>query len=147
MTATGREFAVSRVLVNCSISLILIHLVVSFVHGLAHSRLRVGLNAPQQIFVWAVIIALPLIAAYLMWKNNVRTGAALQTASMAGALLFGVFYHFIAPGTDNVNHQFSAGLANWTRLFDLTALGIAGLEAIGTGLGIVMVLRAFKEKR
>jgi hypothetical protein len=142
----GRKgaFRRSRDPVSYAIGVILIRLAVLLVHGLAHSRLGIGLNSAQEIFVGAVITAAPLVAGYLLWKNRLRAGGTLLTASMAGALVFGVFYHFIAPGTDNVNHQFPLGPANWKDLFDQTAVGIAGLEVLGTILGLSLVLKSYR---
>jgi hypothetical protein len=125
-----------------AIGVILIHLAVSLVHGLTHSRLGIGLNAAQEIFVVTVIAVAPLAAGYFLWKGKLRSGGALLAASMAGAFVFGVFYHFIAPGADNVNHVFPLGSANWTRLFDQTAVGIAVLEIFGLVLGLLLVLKS-----
>jgi hypothetical protein len=138
------NFGISHNTVNYVIGVILIHLAVSLVHGLAHSRLGIGLNAAQEIFVGAVITASPLVAGYLLWKNKLRAGGALLAASMAGALVFGAFYHFIAPGTDNVNHHVPIGSANWKDLFDQTAAGLAGLELLGIILGLILVLKSYR---
>ena len=89
-----------------------------------------------------MITVAPLVAGYFLWKDKLRSGGTLLAASMAGAFVFGVFYHFIAPGADNVNHQFSLGSANWTRLFDQTAVGIAVLEILGLVLGLLLVLKS-----
>jgi hypothetical protein len=128
--------------VRYAIVVILIHLGVSLVHARTHSRLGIGLNAAQEIFVGVVVIIAPPVAGYLLWKDNVRSGGALLAASMAGALVFGIFYHFIAPGADNVNHQFPLGLTNWKRFFDQTAVGIAVLELIGLILGLILALNS-----
>jgi cytochrome bd-type quinol oxidase subunit 2 len=131
--------------VSYSIGLILIHLAVSFVHGFAHGRLEISLNAAQKIFIDAVIVAMPLIAGFLLWKNKIRAGGALLSASMAGGLIFGIYYHFIAPGADNVNHQFVVAMTNWKQLFDGTAIGIAALEAFGTICGLRLVLKSYRQ--
>lgn len=144
MIAREGAFRRSHDPVNYAIGVILIHLAISLVHGLAHSRLGIGLNAAQEIFVGAVVTAAPLVAGYLLWKNKLYSGGALLAASMAGALVFGVFYHFIAPGADNVNHQFPLGPAIWKGLFDQTATGIAGLEVLGTVLGLIVVLKSYR---
>jgi hypothetical protein len=135
-------FHSTREPVKYAIGVILIHLAVSLVHGLTHSRLGIGLNAAQEIFVVTVITVAPLVAGYFLWKDKLRSGGALLAASMAGAFVFGVFYHFIAPGADNVNHQSSLGSANWTRLFDQTAVGIAVLEILGLVLGLLLVRKS-----
>jgi hypothetical protein len=134
-------FRSSRGPVRYAIGVILSHLAVSLVHGLTHRRLGIGLNAAQKIFVVTVITVAPVVAGYFLWKDKLRSGGALLAASMAGAFIFGVFYHFIAPGADNVNHQLPLGLANWTRLFDQTAVGIAVLEFLGLILGLTFVLK------
>jgi hypothetical protein len=130
----------SRDPVSYAIGVILINLEAVLVHGLVHSRLGIDLNAAQEMFVGAVITAAPVVAGYLLWKTKLRTGGALLAASMAGALVFGTFYHFIAPCTDNVSHQFPLGPANWKGLFDQTAVEIAVLEVLGTVLGLILIL-------
>lgn len=132
----------SRGPVRYAIGVILIHLSVSLVHGLTHSRLGIGLSTAQRIFVVTVITVAPLVAGFLLWKDKLRSGGALLAASMAGAFIFGVFYHFIAPGADNVNYQLPLGMANWTRLFDQTAFGIAVLEVVGLILGLTLILKS-----
>jgi len=140
ITAREGAFRRSSDPASYAIGVILIHLSVSLVHGLVHSRLGISLNAAQEIFVVAVITAAPLVAGYLLWKNKLRAGGAPLSVSMASALAFGVFYHFIAPGSDNVNHQFLFGPATWIDLFDQTAVGIAGLEVLGLILGLILFL-------
>jgi hypothetical protein len=140
----NQPFARKPESIGVAIGVILIHLAVSLVHGLAHSHLGIGLNAAQEIFVGVVITAAPLVAGYLLWKNKTRAGGALLAASMAGALVFGVYFHFIAAGIDNVNHEFPFGPASWKNLFDETAFAIAGLEVLGAVLGLVLVLKSYK---
>jgi hypothetical protein len=132
----------SRGPVSCAIGVILIHLIVILVHGFAHGRLAISLNAAQEIFIVVVITVAPVVAGYLLWKDTLRSGGVLLAASMAGAFVFGVFYHFIAPGGDNVNRQFPGGPANWILLFDQTAVGLAVLEILGMILGLLLVLKS-----
>jgi hypothetical protein len=135
-------FRTSREPVSYALGVILLHFAGTLLHGLAHSRLGIGLNAAQQIFVVSVITIAPLVAGYLLWKGKLRSGGVLLAASMAGASAFGIFYHFIAAGADNVNHQFPFGLANWTRLFNQSAVGIAALEVVGLFLGFILVRKS-----
>ena len=132
----------SRQPASYAICVILIHLAVSLVHGLAHTRLGISLNATQTIFVGTVITLAPLVAGYLLWTNKLRAGGTLLAASMIGALVFGVYYHFIASGADNVHHRFPLGSANWKERFDQTAAEIAVLEALGIILGCIVVLKS-----
>jgi hypothetical protein len=135
----------SRDPVSYAIGVVLIHFAISLVHGLAHSHLGISLSGAQQVFVAVVIAAGPLMAGYILWTNNSRVGGALLAASMASALVFGVYFHFIAPGNDNVNREVILGSANWQNLFVETAIEIAGLEVVGTMLGFVLVLRSYKK--
>lgn len=54
--------------------------------------------------------------------------------SMAGSLLFGGFYHFIAAGPDNVA---SLTTHPWTHTFQLTAWLLALTEAAGVVIASV----------
>ncbi len=83
---------------------VLAHAVVAGEHGAAHRRLGLELSTFQKEFVLLVIVVAPLIALVLLWTRASRAGAALLLASMAAALLFGVYYHFLLPGPDNVFH-------------------------------------------
>src|SRR5262249_30651547 len=85
-------------LVGFAIGIVLIHLAINVAHGVAHQHLAIGLDAFQKTFVAVVILVAPLYAAYLIWKGNLRTGGMLLAVTMAAALIFGVYYHFIAPG-------------------------------------------------
>jgi hypothetical protein len=54
-------------------------------------------------------------------------------------LLFGVFYHFIAAGPDNVA---SVPQHPWSYTFQLTAVLLAASEAAGIALGLRGIARA-----
>jgi len=81
-----------------------IHALVSGLHGWAHLRLGVALSPFQAIFVALVITAAPIVAAALLWTRHARFGAVLLFASMAGALAFGLYFHYIAISPDHVPH-------------------------------------------
>jgi hypothetical protein len=147
MIAMDGIYRRSRDPVSYAIGVILIHFAISVVHGLAHSHLGIRLSAAQQAFVAVVITAAPLMAGYLLWRSNLRAGGAMLAASMAGALIFGVYYHFIATGADNVNQVYALGSGNWRSLFEETAIEIAGLEVLGALLGLVLVLKSYKKRR
>jgi hypothetical protein len=48
-------------------AIVVAHLLVNIVHGLAHRELRVGLAPPASIFVIVVVLISPLIAMALLW--------------------------------------------------------------------------------
>lgn len=112
-------------LVAFAIGIAVIHFAINVAHGIAHAHLAIGLNAFQKIFVAAVIVVAPLYAAYLIWKGNLRTGGALLALSMAGALVFGVYYHFILPGPDHVTHINMPISLDVRDIFDVSAVLLA----------------------
>jgi hypothetical protein len=114
-------------------AIVLVHLLLNIVHGLAHRGLRVGLALPGSIFVIVVVLILPLVAMWLLWTTQKRLGLIFLSFSMFGSLLFGVYYHFLAMSPDHVRSQ-PATL--WGLLFVLTAYGLSITEALGTYLGV-----------
>jgi hypothetical protein len=111
-------------------AVVLLHLLVSLVHGSAHGTAGVGLNAPSMAFVLIVIIAGPLVGLAWMWKNPVR-GARIIGVTMAASLLFGLINHFIIAGPDRVDHV----VAHARTMFELTALLLVLTEVAGAVLG------------
>jgi amino acid permease len=87
-----------------AIGLVVLHFILSVIHGVAHRDLAVALDNFQRTFVAIVIIAAPVVAAYLLWKGQLRAGSMLLALSMLASLAFGVYYHFLAPGPDNVDY-------------------------------------------
>lgn len=112
---------------------VLIHLVVNFLHGRAHTELQIGLSSFQLLFVVGVIMIGPLLAMVLLWTQRQRLGLVLLTASMAGACLFGLYYHFVVPSPDHVAHV-PAGF--WGDLFRMTAVVLAVMEGLGAAVGL-----------
>ena len=120
-------------------SIVLTHLAINIAHGMAHSKLQVGLSQLQTIFVIVVILLSPLIAMALAWTNWKRTGFVLLSLSMCGSLLFGLYHHFLAMSADHVSAQPENSLG---LLFRLTAYGLLITEAIGTYAGIYFLRSA-----
>lgn len=119
---------------------VLLHLLVLHAHGSAHALL--GIRLPyrwQPFFVRYVIVYAPVLAAVLLWTPARRLGAWLLLAAMLGSLCFGVFFHFVAPGRDNV---FEAPAGTALPLFRVTAVVLALVEAFGCWVGL-RAARAF----
>jgi hypothetical protein len=116
---------------------IAIHFLVSVVHGMAHSRLHIEMNLWQSLYILVVITLLPLISGFLLWRRA-RGGFVLLAISMLGALIFGGYYHFIAPGADNVA---SLGSLTWAQPFQVTAVLLAITEAAGLLIGIFGLMK------
>jgi len=132
----------SSPLVGFAIGIAVVHLAINIAHAIAHDRLEIGLNAFQKIFVTAVIVVAPLYAAYLIWKGDLRIGGALLAISMAGALVFGFYYHFILPGPDHVTHIDLPISADARDIFDLSAVLLALFECLGLLAGVRVFLKS-----
>ena len=122
---------------------VLAHLIVSWFHGQAHTRLGVGLSDWQQMYVFVVIFLAPLVALALSFTRYVRAGLWLLFASMLGSLVFGAVYHYVIVSPDHVAHL-PVGEAR--GLFRLTAVLLLITEALGVVVA-ALALRRFKVER
>ena len=113
---------------------VLAHLLVSFFHGSAHTELGVDLSTWQKSYVAIVIMVAPLVALTLIWTKHYRLGLLLLVASMAGSLIFGAYYHYVAISPDHVSHL-PPGEAQ--GLFRLTALLLVVTEVFGLIVGVL----------
>jgi hypothetical protein len=114
-------------------AIVVAHLLVNLVHGLAHRDLHVGLPPLDSIFVVVVVLVSPLLAMALVWTTKKRIGLILLSLSMFGSLLFGFYHHFLAASPDHVRLQPASA---WGIAFVLTAYGLLITEAIGAYVGI-----------
>lgn len=112
-------------------TIVVLHLIVALVHGVAHSNASVPLSVSSLIFVIAVIQIAPLIGLAWMWRSQV-IGARVIGMAMAASLLFGVVNHFIVVSPDHVDHV----AAQWRPLFETTAFLLALTEAAGSIVGL-----------
>jgi hypothetical protein len=119
----------------CTIA-VLAHLLVSFFHGSAHTALGVNLSAWQTAYVAIVIMVAPLVALALIWTKRRRLGLLVLIASMAGSLIFGAYFHYVAISPDHVSHL-PPGDAQ--GLFRLTALLLIVTEVLGLVIGLLGV--------
>ena len=112
---------------------VLIHFAFVLLHNQAHMGLQIWGNAFQLLFAVGVITIAPLLAMVLLWTTRQRLGLALLTASMAGACVFGLYYHFVIPSPDHVAHV-PAGF--WGDVFRLTAAVLASMEGLSAAVGL-----------
>jgi hypothetical protein len=108
--------------------LVLLHLAVLLGHGTAHAHLGIGTNRWQSGFIAVVIFICPLFGMALIWARR-RAGVTLLGFSFAGSLIFGVYYHFILAGSDNV---LSTDHTGWGLCFRATAVALALIELLGS---------------
>ena len=112
-------------------AVVLIHLIVSVIHGAAHTQAHVPLSPAANLFVMIVIVAGPLVGLLLAWRAE-RVGNWIVALTMAGALVFGVVNHFVLASPDHVAHV----EAQWRPLFATSAVLLALTEALAGGLAM-----------
>lgn len=119
-----------------ALAMILIHLAVNVLHGTAHHMLAIPLTHAQGLFVGVVIVIAPLVAGLLLIVKLHRAAGALLAASMAGAFIFGVYYHFVEISPDHVAHLPAGGPDEWKIIFQTTAVLLALTEGLGCWAGV-----------
>ena len=124
-----------------SIAMIALHAMVTAAHGAAHSTLKILMNGWQNAYIFVVIVLLPLVAGYLIWKRA-RGGYLILFVSMLGALVFGGYYHFVLAGADNVSTVAHHASHSWAQLFQVSAVLLALVEFAGAVAGVVGLRRA-----
>ena len=113
--------------------IVLLHALVSTAHGFAHYGLGINLSAFQSAYVILIISLAPLLAAALLWSRRARLGFVILMLSMAGSLVFGFYWHFVAVSPDNVFHLHNGNLQT---LFRSTAALLLVSEASGFAVGV-----------
>jgi len=113
--------------------LVIVHAIVTTPHSIAHTNLHVAMETWQNLYIFLVILIAPIVAAVLIWKR-LPSGFVVLTISMIGSFVFGVYYHFVAVGTDNV---FTLPIGSWTLVFQLTAWLLAITELAGAIVGFL----------
>lgn len=114
--------------------LVALHLAVTVWHGSAHTALGITLPPEKTAFVFIVILIAPLVAVSLLWTRYAVVGGWMMVLSMLGALLFGVYHHYVMVSPDNVGHL-PPGSAAAQSAFVGTATGLALLELASTLYG------------
>jgi hypothetical protein len=121
-------------MIRLGIVAVLVHLGISLAHGYAHTQLGVGLSTWQNLYVMIVITLAPLIAVFLLWMARGWLGFIVLTVSMAGAFIFGGYYHYVGISPDQVSHL-PPGDAQ--GLFRVTAVLLLVTELFGFIVGLI----------
>ena len=122
-----------------SIAMIALHAMVTAAHGAAHSTLKILMNGWQNAYIFVVIVLLPLVAGYPVWKRK-RGGYLILFVSMLGAFLFGGYYHFVLAGADNVSTVAHHASQSWAQVFQASAVLLALVEFAGAVAGVAVVV-------
>lgn len=113
--------------------LLALHLLAHAAHGIAHAAIPVVLGPALTASVALLIFVLPTAGFLLLWRGVDRLGVALFTVAMAASLLLAGVLHFVVPNPDNVA---SIPAGAWQVPFQLTALLLVPVDAIGTVVGV-----------
>ena len=106
---------------------------VRILHGDSHTGHQVPLAAWQWAYVVVVVLLAPVVAVVLLWTRQRRAGAWLLLASMSGSLVFGLVFHYLVPGPDNVLAP-TPGAGG--EAFRFSAALVALVDALGCVVGI-----------
>jgi hypothetical protein len=123
---------------SLSLGIIAFHLAVAALHGAAHFHYEIPLAMWQHVYVAAIVFVAPLAAGGLLLARRLRAGAWLMLISMAAAALFGIYFHFLLIGPDNVS---SINLDAWGMVFFATSIFLAATEVWGVSVSF-RLLRA-----
>lgn len=113
-------------------TIVVIHAIAHGLHGLAHEEIPVPLSLVQSLFIGVVILLAPIIAAILLWTQFYRIGSWLLLSSMVGAIVFGIYNHFLVISADHVSQ---VSLQGWGLLFQVTALLTLIVDGFGCWIG------------
>lgn len=125
--------------VRYAILVVLAHIVINGIHGIAHQQLGVSISDFQSAYVFLVTLVAPIVAVImLLFLNKPKIllgGAWLLLVSMLASLLFGIVYHLVVPSSDNIftvmqNPSLSS------VVFTSTAILLLIVEGVGTWIGV-----------
>jgi len=115
-----------------SLGVILAHLAISTIHGMAHQGAMVTLTTLGSVYVLVVIMVAPLVAGGLLFTRWARIGALILALSMLGSFVFGGWYHFLSATNDHISQVHGP----WRSTFIGTAIVLAVSEIVGVMIGI-----------
>ena len=113
---------------------VLVHLLVSMIHGAAHTGASVPMSQAANLFVFVVILAGPLIGLGLSFRTKLY-GGVVVALTMGAALVFGVVNHFLIDSPDHISHI----ATTWSTLFVTTAVLLTITELLGLAIALRLV--------
>jgi predicted neutral ceramidase superfamily lipid hydrolase len=132
-------------IVRYGILVVLAHLIVNGLHGIAHQRAEVVISDLQFAYVSLVIFVAPIAAAVMLSFNRPkkvqRGGAWLLLVSMLGSLLFGFAYHIVLSSSDNIFTVMHGPSLNNAIFFTSTAILLVMIDGLGSWIGAIAVRR------
>lgn len=132
-----------------AILIVLAHIIINVLHGIAHQQVGVSISDLQSAYVLLVTLVMPIAAAVMMFFNGPkkmqRAGAWLLMVSMLGSLVFGLVYHVLLPSSDNIfTVMKDASSLDNAIFFTSTAILLAIVDGLGLWLGAIAIRRLSK---
>ncbi len=124
---------------SLALLVVIVHHAVAGLHAVAHGVLQIALTPFQAAFVAGVVILAPAVAVVLLITRHAPWGALLLLASMLASLIFGIVYHVLLPGPDNM---FEVGQGGWAIVFQTAGPALSVLEALGALAAIRLLMPA-----
>ena len=125
-------------IVRYAILVVLAHIVINGIHGIAHQQLGVSISDFQSAYVFLVTLVAPIVAVIMLLFLNKpkiqRGGAWLLLVSMLASLLFGIIYHIVLPSSDNI-FTVMQNSSLYSIAFTSTAILLLIVEGVGTWVG------------
>jgi len=113
---------------------VLAHLLVSMIHGAAHTWASVPMSLAANLFVLVVILAGPLIGLGISLRTKLY-GGVVVALTMAASLIFGVANHFFIDSPDHISHIATP----WRSLFVTTAVLLTITELLGLAIALRLI--------
>jgi hypothetical protein len=132
-------------IVRYGVLVVLAHIIVNGLHGVAHEQAEVSISDLQFAYVILVIFVAPIAAAVMLSFNRPkkmqRWGAWLLLVSMLGSLFFGFAYHIVLPSPDNIFTVMHGPSLNNAIFFTSTAILLVIIDGLGSWVGAIAVRR------
>jgi hypothetical protein len=125
-------------IVRYAILVVLAHIIINGIHGIAHQQLGVSISDFQSAYVFLVTLVAPIAAVImLLFLNKPKIllgGAWLLFVSMLASLLFGIIYHIVLPSSDNI-FAVMQNPSLYSVVFTSTAILLLIVEGVGIWVG------------
>jgi hypothetical protein len=125
-------------IVRYAILVVLLHIVINGIHGIAHQQLGVSISDFQSAYVLLVTLLAPIAAVIMLLflnKPKIQLGGAwLLLLSMLASLLFGIVFHIIIASSDNI-FTVMQNPSLYSVAFTSTAILLLIVEGVGTWIG------------
>lgn len=135
-------------IIKCAVLVVLAHIMVTGLHGIAHVQAEVSLLDLQYVYVFLVTLVMPVAAAVTLFFNRskkiLQVGAWLLVVSMLGSLLFGITYHMVLPSSDNIFVVMHGPSLDSAILFTSTAILLVIIDGLGSWIGAILICRMNK---